>query len=69
MRLCNSMRAKDANVRQAILDRFGGKAAAIGRKRQPGPLYGIAGDLWAALAVGITWWENQVAINQVEELA
>jgi hypothetical protein len=57
MLLCQSMRAKDANIRQAILDKFGGKAAAIGSKRQPGPLRGLTGDLWAALAVGITYWD------------
>jgi len=51
---CNSARAKDANVRQALIDRFGGKEKAIGRKAAPGPLYGVKGDAWAALAVGLT---------------
>lgn len=53
--LCHSSRAKDANIRQAILDRFGGKEEAIGREASPGPLYGVSGDIWAALAVAITW--------------
>jgi hypothetical protein len=57
--LCGSARAKDSNVRQAILDRFGGKAAAIGNKKQPGPLYGISGDCWQALACGLTWIDQQ----------
>jgi hypothetical protein len=51
--LCGNARAKDSNVRQAIIDRFGGKDKAIGRKKNPGPLHGVKGDLWAALAVGL----------------
>jgi hypothetical protein len=52
--LCGSMRAKDANIRQALIDRYGGPDA-IGRKASPGPLYGVAGDVWSALAVAVTW--------------
>ena len=55
MHLCGSMRAKDSNVRQALIDRFGpGKEKAIGKKASPGPLYGFSGDGWAALGVAIT---------------
>ena len=55
LHLCNSARAKDANVRQALIDRFGpGKERAIGKKASPGPLYGIKADLWAALGVAVT---------------
>ncbi|MGA2956108.1 MAG: hypothetical protein ABSF48_10340 [Thermodesulfobacteriota bacterium] len=50
---CNSQRAKDGNIRQALIDRFGGKERAIGKKKSPGPLYGIKGDEWAALAVAL----------------
>lgn len=52
--LCGSMRAKDPNIRAALIDRFGGPDA-IGRKASPGPLYGVAGDVWSALAVACTW--------------
>ena len=53
--LCNSARAKDSNVRAALLDRYGpGREKAIGTKRAPGPLHGISGDCWSALAVGLT---------------
>lgn len=56
--LCHSQKAKDANIRQALIDRFGpGKEKAIGNKRSPGPLYGIAGDEWSALAVAVVWWD------------
>lgn len=50
MNLCRSMRAKDANIRQALIDRFGEQ----GTKRNPGVLYGISSHKWAALAVAVT---------------
>jgi hypothetical protein len=51
--LCNDPRAKDANVRMELINRYGpGKGTAIGKKSSPGPLYGVSGDVWAALAVG-----------------
>ena len=59
MTLCQSMRAKDSNIRQALIDRYGGtRETAIGKKATPGPLYGIAKDVWAALAVAVTWRER-----------
>lgn len=50
---CHSARAKDANVRQAIIDRFGGKEKAVGKKASPGPLYGVKSHLWSALAIAL----------------
>lgn len=47
--LCHSAKAKDSNVRQALIDRFGPQ----GTKKNPGPTYGMKGDLWAALAVAV----------------
>jgi len=52
--LCGDSRAKDANIRQALIDRFGGPAA-VGRKASPGPLYGISRDVWSALAIAVTY--------------
>lgn len=43
----------DAGVRAALLDRYGGSGAK-GTKAAPGPLYGVSGDVWAALAVAVT---------------
>ena len=57
MAMCHNNRAKDADIRQAIIDRYGatgGRKAAIGSKASPGPLYGIKRDIWQALAVGLT---------------
>jgi len=58
MHLCKNTRAKDANIRQAILDRYprtgGGKTPQIGTKKAKGPLYGCSSHIWSALAVAIT---------------
>lgn len=60
MHFCQNMRAKDSNIRQAIIDRFGGKEKAIGLKASPGPLYSVKSHIWAALAVAIfTHDQNQ----------
>ena len=51
LHLCGSVRAKDSNIRQALIDRFG----PPGTKKARGKLYGISKDLWAALAVAVTY--------------
>jgi hypothetical protein len=53
MHLCQNMRAKDGNIRQALLDKFG----PAGTKKAPGKLYGVRKDLWSALAVAVTFAE------------
>jgi len=45
--LCGTVKAKDGNIRQALVDKYGPQ----GTKKAPGPTYGISGHLWAALAV------------------
>lgn len=47
MHLCKSTRAKDPNVRQALIDKYG----KPGTKKAPGGTYGIASHLWSALAI------------------
>lgn len=59
LHLCQSMRAKDSNVMQALKDRFGG-SAAVGTKKKPGPLYGISNHKWAAIAVAIYAADNPI---------
>lgn len=61
LHLCGQARAKDGNIRQALIDRFGGKEKAIGRKATPGPLYGVSADVWSALAIAITAAETTCA--------
>ena len=57
---------RDANIRQALIDRYGpGKDRAIGRKLSPGPLYGLSGDCWSALAVAVTTTETVLVPQEV----
>lgn len=59
LHLCNTVRAKDKNVMQAVLDRYGGdRKTAVGTKKNKGPLYGIKTHLWRALALAIVWDET-----------
>ena len=50
MHLCGTPRAKDANIRQALIDKLG----PAGTKKAPGPTYGVKSHAWAALAVAVT---------------
>ena len=58
--LCRSARAKDGNIRQALIDRIGPQ----GTKKAPGPTYGIGTHLWAALAVAVTAYDRLEAGEQ-----
>lgn len=64
LHLTGSPRAKDAQIRQCLLDRWGGKQAAVGTKRAPGPLYGVSADAWAALAIAVTYAEQGVRAKE-----
>lgn len=48
--LCGSSKAKDRNVRQALIDIFG----PPGTTKNPGGTYGVTSHAWAALAVAVT---------------
>jgi hypothetical protein len=48
--LCGSQRAKDKNIRQALLDLVG----PVGTKKEPGPCYSVKAHAWAALSVAVT---------------
>lgn len=59
LHLTGVSRSTDANVRTTLLDRFGpGKALAIGTIKSKGPLYGLKGHEFSALAVGVVWLES-----------
>jgi hypothetical protein len=59
MTLCGSPRAKDANIRQALIDRYGGPAVT----RKGGRLAGIKSHCWAALALAVTYQETRCCWN------
>lgn len=59
MALTGSARAKDGQIRNTLIDRFGGKEKALGKRSNPGPLFGITADCWQALALGVTYSDQQ----------
>ena len=55
LHLCGQVRAKDSNVRVALIDKYGGPSVV----RKGGPLYRIKADEWAALALAVTFSETR----------
>jgi len=46
---CGTTRAKDTNIKAALVERFGDK----GTKSSPGFFYGVTGDGWSACAIAL----------------
>ena len=61
LHLCGNARAKDANIRQALIDKIGQQ----GTKKEQGPTYGVKSHAWAALAVAVTASEALAAVGVV----
>ena len=66
LNLCGDKRAKDPNVRQALLDRYapGEKNSGKGTKKKPGFFYGFKADIWQAFAVAVTYFDLHVKGKQ-----
>lgn len=62
--LCNKRNAEKAELHYVMYQRFGdgSRRSVMGVKKAPGPLYGLVGDdVWDALALAVTWHEQNQA--------
>jgi hypothetical protein len=59
---CGSMRAKDGNIAQALIDKYapGVRNKGKGLKSSPGFFYGFRADLWQAFALAAYIAENDI---------
>jgi len=66
LHLCQSVRAKDSNVTQALIDRFAPMIPNKGKgsKQDPGFFYGFKKDIWQAFALAVTFFDlNETKSN------
>ena len=55
--LCNTVKAKDSNIKTALVDRFAKHDLERGKGtiKNPDWFYGVSKDVWSAIAVGVTF--------------
>jgi hypothetical protein len=60
---CNSIKARDSNIRRALIDIYG----EPGTKKNKGFTYGLKKDLWAALAVAMYARDSKCSGGEVDK--